>query len=168
MDLCEWSKSNADYGRRLLDSGVAGARSGQEAFLNGRGLVPFLAGSVRSALKPAVLGACLGVLAGYPVGRRKSIAATLVCGLAGGAIGLGLGLAWEAAAWPRAPLAASGGTLARCAMSNGCTKTRSTTHNNHSNNDEEEPSHTHAPRASVFCWRTTGARIEGQPLRSDG
>lgn len=95
MDLCEWSKSNADYGRRLLDSGVAGARSGQEAFLNGRGLVPFLAGSVRSALKPAALGACIGVLAGYPVGRRKSIAATLVCGLAGGAIGLGLGLAWE-------------------------------------------------------------------------
>ena len=64
MDLREWSTSSADYGRRLLDSGIEGARSGQEAFLNGKPLTPFLGESVRSALKPLALGACIGALSG--------------------------------------------------------------------------------------------------------
>jgi hypothetical protein len=95
MDLRKWSKSNADYGRRLLDSGLEGARSGEEAFLNGKLLTPFLGESVRSALKPAALGACIGVLGSYAGYRQKSITRTLACGLLGGAIGLGAGLAWE-------------------------------------------------------------------------
>src|ERR1035437_7432999 len=95
MDFCEWSKSNAEYGRRLLDSGIEGAHSGQEAFLNGKPLTPFLSESVRGALKPAALGACIGVMVGCPASRRKSIAKTLVYGLLGGAIGFGAGLAWE-------------------------------------------------------------------------
>jgi hypothetical protein len=95
MDLGKWTKSSADYGRRLLDSGIEGARSGQEAFLHGKPLTPFLGESVRSALKPAALGACIGVLVGYPASRPKSIAKTLLCGLVGGAIGLGAGLAWK-------------------------------------------------------------------------
>jgi hypothetical protein len=95
MDLVKWSKSNADYGRKLVDSGIEGVRSGQEAFLNGEPLTPFLSESVRSALRPAVLGACIGVLASYPGYRQKSIARTLAFGLLGGVIGLGAGLAWE-------------------------------------------------------------------------
>ena len=95
MDLREWSKLNADYGRRLLDSGLEGARFGEEAFLNGKSLTPFLGESVRSALKPAALGACFGVLGSYAGYRQKSITRTLAYGLLGGAIGLGAGVAWE-------------------------------------------------------------------------
>ena len=95
MDLRRWSKSNADYGRRLLDSGIEGARSGREAFLNGESLTPFLSESVRSALKPAVLGACIGVLGSYAGYRQKSITRALAFGLLSGAIGLGAGVAWE-------------------------------------------------------------------------
>jgi hypothetical protein len=95
MDLREWSKSNSDYGRRLLDSGIEGARSGEEAFLDGESLTPFLTESVSSALIPAALGACIGVLSSYPGYREKSITRALVYGLLGGAIGLGAGLAWE-------------------------------------------------------------------------
>ena len=95
MDLCKWSKSNADYGRRLVDSGISGARSGQEAFFNGESLTPFISESVQSALKPAAVGAGIGVLGSYPGSRQKSIARALVFGLLGGAIGLGVGLAWE-------------------------------------------------------------------------
>lgn len=95
MDLREWSKSNAEYGRRLLDSGIEGARSGQEAFLNGKSLTPFLSESVRNALKPAALGACIGVLGGYRGYRQKSIIRSLAYGLLGGAIGLGASLAWK-------------------------------------------------------------------------
>lgn len=95
MDLREWSKSNAEYGRKLLDSGIEGARSGQEAYLNGKSLTPFLSESVRSALKPAALGACVGVIGSYAGYRQKSIIRSLAYGLLGGAIGLGAGLAWN-------------------------------------------------------------------------
>jgi|SRR5271166_2163725 len=95
MDLRQWSKSNADYGRELLHSGIEGARSGGEAFLNGESLTPFLSESVRNALKPAVLGACIGALSSYPAYRRKSIIRALAFGLVGGAIGFGAGIAWE-------------------------------------------------------------------------
>jgi hypothetical protein len=95
MDLREWSTSNADYGRRLLDSGIEGARSGREAFLSGKPLTPFLGESVRSALKPAVLGACIGAISGYPACRQKSIARALTYGLLGGALGLCAGLVWK-------------------------------------------------------------------------
>lgn len=92
MDLYRWSKSSADYGRKLLDSGIEGARSGEEAFLDGEPLTPFLSESVRSALKPAALGACIGFLGSV---REKSIARTFVYGLLGGIIGLGAGVAWK-------------------------------------------------------------------------
>jgi len=95
MDLRKWSKMNAEYGRELLHSGIEGARSGGEAFLNGESFAPFFGESVRSALKPAALGACLGVLGSYSGYREKSISRALACGLLGGAIGLGAGVAWE-------------------------------------------------------------------------
>lgn len=94
MDLREWSKSSAGYGRRLLDSGIEGARSGQEAFLSGKSLTPYLSQSAQGAWLPAVLGACIGLLSSYSANREKS-ARALACGLLGGAIGLGAGLAWE-------------------------------------------------------------------------
>jgi hypothetical protein len=95
MDLYSWSKANADYGRRLLDSGIEGARSGEEAFLNGKSLTPFLGESLRSALKPAALGVCIGVIGSRPGYRQQSIARTFLYGLLGGAIGFGAGVAWE-------------------------------------------------------------------------
>ncbi len=95
MDLGGWVKSNVEYGRRLVDSGIEGARSGQDEFLNGEPLAPFLGESVRGALAPAALGACVGVLVGYPICRRKSPTATWAYGLMGCAIGLAAGVAWK-------------------------------------------------------------------------
>jgi hypothetical protein len=95
MELGKWVKSNVDYGRRLVDSGIDGARSGQEEFLNGQPLTPFLGESVKGALVPAAIGVCVGVLAGYPLWRKKSTSLTLAYGLLGGAIGLTTGMAWK-------------------------------------------------------------------------
>ncbi len=95
MDLRVWSKSSSDYGRKLLDSGIEGAHSGEEAFLGGKPLTPFLNESVCSAVTPAVLGAFIGALSSYPGQQRKSVTRTLAYGLLGAAIGLGAGLAWE-------------------------------------------------------------------------
>lgn len=94
MDLRSWSRSNLEYGRKVLNSGLEGARSGREAFLNGRSLTPFLSKSVCSAWKPTVIGACIGVVGGSLGNRHKSTSRTLACGLFGGAIGLTTALAW--------------------------------------------------------------------------
>jgi len=94
MDLREWSKSSVDYGRELFYSGIEGARSSGEAFLDGEPLTPVLTESVRSALKPAALGVCLGILGSYPY-REKSIRRAVAYGLLGGAIGFGAGVVWK-------------------------------------------------------------------------
>ena|ERR1039458_2833993 len=108
MDLREWSKSNAEYGEKLVNSGLKGARSGGEEFLNGESLAPFLSESVRSALRPAALGACLGVLGSCPGSGRRSLGKVLAFGLLGGAIGFGAGVAWESR---RLVASAAGGAL---------------------------------------------------------
>ena len=95
MTLQEWTKSEVQYGRKVLSSGLEGARSGREAFLHGRHLTPYLSESVRNALKPAALGACIGVLGTCPGNRNKSISRVLAFGLLGSAIGFGAGIAWQ-------------------------------------------------------------------------
>jgi hypothetical protein len=95
MSVGNWVKSNVDYGRRLVDSGINGARSGQEEFLNGEPLTPFLGESAKDALVPAAIGVCVGVLAGYPLWRKKSAPVSMAFGLLGGALGFTTGLAWS-------------------------------------------------------------------------
>ena len=95
MDIRKWSKVNAEYGRELFHSGIEGARSGGEAFLSGDSPAPLLSESVRSALKPAVLGACLGVLGSRPGSGEKSVSRALAYGLLGGVLGFGAAVVWE-------------------------------------------------------------------------
>ena len=98
MDLRKWSHSEVEYGRKVLNSGLEGARSGREAFLHGRSITPFLSGSVRNALKPATIGAWAGALSSYPGNRNPSIGRTVGFGLLGAVIGFGAGLIWESRA----------------------------------------------------------------------
>src|SRR5581483_1403054 len=96
MTLREWSKSEIDYGRRLVSSGLAGARASSEAFLKVNRLDPLLANSLRHAWLPAAIGAGLGLLAANePRGRRCSATSVLGYCLLGAAIGFTAGLAWE-------------------------------------------------------------------------
>ena len=95
MNFRSWSKSSVDYGRKLVNSGLEGARSGGETFLHGRSLTPFLNESARNALGTAFIGACIGVLGGYPGNGGKHTGRVLALGLLGGAIGFGAGVAWE-------------------------------------------------------------------------
>jgi hypothetical protein len=95
MDLRRWTESELEYGRRVVGSGLEGARSGRETFLKGRPLTPFLNESSREALKPAALGVCLGMLGSRLGNGHGSIGRMLLFGLLGGAIGFGTGLAWE-------------------------------------------------------------------------
>ena len=95
MNVREWSKSSVDYGRKLVDSAVEGARTGEDRFLQDAPLVPYLQKSARQALGPAALGACLGAVGGYLGNRRRSAGRALAGGLLGGAIGFCAGMIWE-------------------------------------------------------------------------
>lgn len=94
MSLREWSKASSEYGRKLVSSGLQGARSGREEFLHGKPLAPFLNESARHALGPAVIGACLGILSSHP-GNGGRTYKRLAYGLLGGVVGFGAGMAWE-------------------------------------------------------------------------
>ncbi|MGA7647446.1 MAG: hypothetical protein WCF61_01530 [Terriglobales bacterium] len=59
-------------------------------------------------MKPAVLGACIGVLGSCPGYRQKSTTRALAFGLLGAAIGLGAGVAWKSR---RLTASAAGGAL---------------------------------------------------------
>jgi len=94
MNFREWSKSNVDYGRKLVDSAVEGAREGEGEFLKDKSLVPYLERSALHAIAPALIGVCLGVAGGY-LENRPSRSRVFACGLLGGAIGFGAGVVWE-------------------------------------------------------------------------
>jgi len=95
MGLRTWSKENLEYGRKVLSSGLEGAHAGREAFLNGRSITPVLNESVCKAWKPAVIGACVGVLASYPGRQRKTVGRVATSGFLGAVVGFCAGIAWE-------------------------------------------------------------------------
>jgi hypothetical protein len=95
MTFRQWSSSSLHYGRELLDSGLEGARSGEQAFLAGARLSPYLKRSARVAVAPAALGACLGFLGSHPGSRHKSAARAFACGVLGCMVGFGAGIAWD-------------------------------------------------------------------------
>jgi len=94
MSLVQWSKSEVDYGRRLMDSAVEGARRGEGEFLQDESLGCYLEKSAQHALAPAILGACLGWIGGN-LEKRGSRSRALVWALLGGALGFGAGVVWE-------------------------------------------------------------------------
>ena len=95
MNFVQWSKSSVDYGRKLVDSAVEGARAGEHEFLQEEPLGPFVSESAQQALCPAVIGACLGGVGGYLWNGRRSKTTSVVCALLGGAIGFGAGVIWD-------------------------------------------------------------------------
>jgi len=95
MGLRTWSKENLEYGRKVLSSGLEGAHAGREAFLNGRSFTPVLTESISRAWTPAVVGACIGVLAGKAAGRNGSNRRVAGFGFLGAVVGLCAGIVWE-------------------------------------------------------------------------
>ncbi|HMK29863.1 MAG TPA: hypothetical protein VK473_09295 [Terriglobales bacterium] len=88
-----WSRTSVPYGRKLLNSALEGARSGQQTFLQGRPLSPFLAESLRHAWKPAAVGLCLSMLGCYSASRHRARRA-FAYGLLGGVVGLTTSVVW--------------------------------------------------------------------------
>jgi hypothetical protein len=93
MRLRDWFRSGCDYRRKLLDSGLSGARAGGEEFLQGKRWGPVLGESARKSVGVAAAGICIGVLGGCLGNRPRPAVRAIVFGVVGGAIGFGLGVA---------------------------------------------------------------------------
>ena len=95
MNVMEWSKSSVDYGRKLVDSAVEGARTGENVFPKEELLLPHIRGSARHALAPAFVGALIGAVGGYLGSGRRSKGRALAGGFLGGVIGFSTGVIWD-------------------------------------------------------------------------
>lgn len=95
MTTKDWIKSNVEYGRSLVDSGLEGARSATNSALEGVSVGEFLIRSVRESWLPTLVGAYVGALGASIGNRRKTnYGAVGVAGVVGAAIGLTTGMAW--------------------------------------------------------------------------
>ncbi len=94
MNVLKWSRSEVDYGRKLMDSAVEGARDGEGKFLKDESLAHHLETSAIDAVVPTILGACLGWFGGYLNDRRSKTRGILGAFL-GGVVGFGASLIWE-------------------------------------------------------------------------
>jgi hypothetical protein len=95
MTLCEWSRSNIAYGRKLVNSGVDGVREGRDAFFNRTPLDRLLDESTRNAIKPAAVAAGIGLLGSCLAHRNRSVGKALAFGLLGFAAGFVAAVTWE-------------------------------------------------------------------------
>jgi hypothetical protein len=94
MHLREWSHSNLEYAWKLVNSGLEGALSGEEEFLQGSPLAPFLSDCAHKALLPAAVGACVAVLGSCLENGHQTATRTLGFGLLGSVLGFAAGMAW--------------------------------------------------------------------------
>jgi len=83
------------YGRRLVNAGISGIRTGRENFDPQRASA-LVSNSAEESLKLAVVGACLGILPACLMRRRSSrLSSALVLGAAGSALGFCAGFSWK-------------------------------------------------------------------------
>ena len=94
MSLFSWSRSNVEYGRKLLDSALDGARSGEQGYLEGKPAADLVSESLRKARVPAAIGVCIGVAGSISGDRGRPASRALAYGVLGGAIGFGVGVVW--------------------------------------------------------------------------
>lgn len=92
MGLRTWSKSELEYGRKVWDNGLEGARlGGTEYFKTATSRA--VSRAVGNAFKSAALGACIGMFSSCP--GKRGLRKAMVRAVVGGAIGFGAGVTWE-------------------------------------------------------------------------
>jgi sulfite exporter TauE/SafE len=88
-------ETRVDYGRKLVNSSIAGANRGREEFLGGEPLALFAKAAAGRALAYAAAGACLGVLGAGAAGKYNAGRRSLGFGILGTLLGFGVGFAWQ-------------------------------------------------------------------------
>ena len=113
MPLRDGLETQIGYCKKLVNSGVEGARAGREEFLGGEPFDEFLEQSVRNAFRPAAIGACIGAVGSWSGSRRNSVGRIVALGVLGGMVAFGASLIWNSRHLTRAAARTAAKNIAR-------------------------------------------------------
>ena len=87
--------SRVRYGRKLVNAGFSGIRSGQDTARGDQRLSALAAKAAQSSISLAAVGACVGLLSSCLMRRRSRTSSAVVLGALGSAIGFFAGFGWK-------------------------------------------------------------------------
>ncbi len=87
--------STVRYGRKLVNAGITGIRTGQDSVRGERPLSALAVEAARNSLALAAVGACVGLLRFYVGHRRNRVASAVALGTLGSALGFCVGFGWK-------------------------------------------------------------------------
>ncbi len=88
------SSSSFSYGRKLVNAGISGVRTGHHEF-DPEKASSLVTSSAEEAIRLALAGACLGVVPAVLLARRSRAANAFVFGVAGGVLGFLVSFSWK-------------------------------------------------------------------------
>ena len=83
------------YGRKLVNAGISGIRSGQDSARGEQTLRKIAADAARDSLALAAIGACVGLLQSQFAEKRDRPAKALALGALGSVLGFCVGFGWK-------------------------------------------------------------------------
>lgn len=86
--------NQSSYGRKLVNAGISGIRSGYQDFDPALASA-LVASSAEESLKLALTGACLGLVPAVLLARRSRTANSIVFGTLGSVLGFVVGFSWK-------------------------------------------------------------------------
>lgn len=89
------SASTVKYGRKLVNAGITGIRSGQDCARGKQTLGKLAADAARDSLALAAIGACIGMLRSRFAEKRDRPAKALALGTLGSLLGFCVGFGWK-------------------------------------------------------------------------
>ena len=95
MDRAQIFTGNIRYGKSLVNAGITGIRSGQDAARGERRLSKVASDAAQGSLMLAAVGACAGLLTSCLFHRDKRISRALALGSVGSTLGFLAGFSWK-------------------------------------------------------------------------
>lgn len=95
MNRSQTVTSPVGYGRKLLNAGIAGIRSGQDSARGEQPLSTIATEAAQGSLTLAAMGACVGLVSSCLLHRRNSLSKAVVLGSVGSALGFFAGFSWK-------------------------------------------------------------------------
>lgn len=87
--------STVRYGKKLVNAGITGIRTGQNSARGEQKLSTLAARAARNSLALAAVGACVGLLRSYLGHRRNRVSNALALGTLGSALGFVAVFGWK-------------------------------------------------------------------------
>jgi uncharacterized membrane protein YeaQ/YmgE (transglycosylase-associated protein family) len=95
MNHSQTATRTVRYGQKLVNASIAGIRNGKYSARGDQPLSAIATDAAQLALRPAVVGACIGLLTSCLMRRRNRLSNAIVLGTLGSAVGFFAGFSWK-------------------------------------------------------------------------